>query len=52
MGKGEDLGPGLLAMIKKQLFLDNSQQLADFIKWPLTHELYVSHLRQKKILSE
>ena len=50
MGRGEELRSGLLAQIKRQLFLDTGVQLADFIKCPMSHEAYIAHLQAKGIV--
>lgn len=48
-GMREDVGPGLLKMIQRQLKLDKSQTIK-FAKCPLTHEEYIKHLQEVGVL--
>lgn len=45
-----DIRGPLASKIKKQLRLDTPRQLDDMVNCPLTHELYVQHLRKKGLL--
>ena len=49
-GSSEEIGVQLFKYLKKQLRLDDSKQLADFIKCPIEYVDYVEILRQKGII--
>jgi hypothetical protein len=49
-GRGEELGFRLLKKIQRELFLDTSAQLQDFIDGSIDRPAYLTFLRQKGII--
>ncbi len=49
--KGSDISDGILSKIKKELFLDSSQQLRDLINCPMSSDDYFDLLKEKNILN-
>jgi hypothetical protein len=48
---GNDISDNILSKIKKELFLDNSQQLRDLINCPMSSDDYFNLLKEKNILN-
>ncbi len=49
-GGPKELSGWLLSAIRKQLLMDNLQQLSDFVRCPMTYDDYIAILKSKGVL--